>query len=90
LQHACSGYLVRNDEQYHARFRNFDMFYHSLVQQPYPLQADKQGLAFFFPEVGLQFLALNSAWEIDEFTTWKVMSQISDALKHFSCEIKGL
>jgi hypothetical protein len=23
-------------------------------------------------------------------TTWKVMSQISDALKHFSCEIKGL
>jgi CheY-like chemotaxis protein len=25
-----------------------------------------------------------------EVTTWKVMSQISDALKHFSCEIKGL
>ena len=24
------------------------------------------------------------------YTTWKVMSQISDALKHFSCEIKGL
>jgi len=23
-------------------------------------------------------------------TTWKVMSQISDALKHFLCEIKGL
>jgi hypothetical protein len=23
-------------------------------------------------------------------TTWKVMSQISDALKYFSCEIKGL
>ena len=29
-----NGYLARNDEQYHARFRNFDKFYHSLVQQP--------------------------------------------------------
>jgi hypothetical protein len=26
----------------------------------------------------------------DVNTTWKVMSQISDALKYFSCEIKGL
>jgi hypothetical protein len=28
--------------------------------------------------------------EKPSYTTWKVMSQISDALKHFSCEIKGL
>ena len=62
---------------YTPRFRNFDKFYHSLVQQPYPLQADEQGLAFFFPEVGLQFLALNSAWEIDEF--FKDRSSINDS-----------
>ena len=27
---------------------------------------------------------------LEGHTTWKVMSQISDALKHFPCEIKGL
>ena len=62
---------------YTPRFRNLDKFYHSLVQQPYPLQVDEQGLSFFFPEVGLQFLALNSAWEIDEF--FKDRSSINDS-----------
>ena len=32
----------------------------------------------------------NGEYKADLHTTWKVMSQISDALKHFSCEIKGL
>ena len=68
---------MRNDEQYHARFRNFDKFYHSLVHQPYPLQANEQGLVFLFPEAGLQFLALNSSWEIDEF--FKDRSSVNDS-----------
>jgi 3',5'-cyclic AMP phosphodiesterase CpdA len=62
-----NGYLVRNDGQYHARFLNFGRFYHSLVQQPYPSKLEEQGFSFLFSDTRLQFLALNSAWEIDEF-----------------------
>jgi WD40 repeat protein len=62
-----SGYLIRNDDTYHTRFENFGKFYHSLVQQPYPQKAEEQCLSFLFPEPRLQFLAMNSAWEIDEF-----------------------
>ncbi len=62
-----NGYLVRNEDKYPQRFLNFGKFYHSLVQQPYPLKAEEQGLSFLFPDARLQFLALNSAWEIDEF-----------------------
>jgi hypothetical protein len=61
------GFLVRNDETYHTRFENFAKFYHELTQQPYPLKADAQCLPFLFAETQLQFLALNSAWEIDEY-----------------------
>jgi 3',5'-cyclic AMP phosphodiesterase CpdA len=62
-----NGYLLRDDEKYHLRFENFSKFYHTLMQQPYPLKADEQCLAFLFPETRLQFLAMNSAWEIDEY-----------------------
>lgn len=69
------GYLVRLDDKYPARFEEFSKFYHALVQQPYPLKTDEQGLSFFFPETRLQFLTLNSAWEIDEF--FKARSSIN-------------
>ena len=69
------GYLVRNEEKHHLRFENFGKFYHTLVQQPYPLKADEQYLSFLFPETRLQFLAMNSAWEIDEF--FKTRSSIN-------------
>src|SRR5204863_3414150 len=62
-----AGYLVRVEEAYPQRFLNFGKFYHSLIQQPYPLKAEEQGLSFLFPDTRVQFLALNSAWEIDEF-----------------------
>jgi hypothetical protein len=62
-----NGYLLRINEKYPSRFENFGKFYHSLVQQPYPLKAEEQGLSFLFPDTHLQFLGLNSAWEIDEF-----------------------
>ncbi|HNB74404.1 MAG TPA: metallophosphoesterase, partial [Acidobacteriota bacterium] len=61
------GYLIRVDEKYPNRFENFGKFYHQLVQKPYPTEAAKQGLSFLFEEHGLQFLALNSASEIDEY-----------------------
>ena len=60
------GFLVRDEDTYPARFENFRKFYHELTQELYPLQAAAQGMAFLFPEPRLQFLALNSAWEIDE------------------------
>ena len=62
-----SGYLIRVDEKYPNRFENFGKFYHQLVQKPYPTEAAKQGLSFLFEEHGLQFMALNSASEIDEY-----------------------
>jgi Icc-related predicted phosphoesterase len=71
------GYLVRDEEVYPQRFLNFGKFYHSLVQQPYPLKAEEQGLSFLFPDTRLQFLALNSAWEIDEF--YSERSRINDS-----------
>jgi hypothetical protein len=63
-----NGFLVRGeDARYAARFDNFRNFYHSLIQQPYPLHAREQCLAFLFEDTKLQFLTLNSAWEIDEY-----------------------
>lgn len=61
------GYLVRDDACYPERFKNFSQhFYHPVLQQEYPLAAEQQCLAFLAPADGLQFLALNSAFEIDE------------------------
>jgi small GTP-binding protein len=59
--------LLRNEERYALRFQNFSrFFYHPLMQQEYPLRFQEQGLVSTFPDSGLQFLAFNSAWEIDE------------------------
>jgi len=62
-----TGYLVRDDAKYHLRFENFGKFYHSLTQQPYPPEPNLQCLSYLFDEPRIQFLAFNSAWEIDEF-----------------------
>lgn len=72
-----NGYLVRNGAHYPSRFENFGKFYHALVRQAYPSPAEAQGLAFLFPEARLQFLAMNSAWEIDEF--YRERSSINDS-----------
>jgi small GTP-binding protein len=63
------GYYVRDDEKYPERFKNFSRhFYHPLTQKEYPLAPSEQCLSFF-GESRLQFLAMNSAWEIDEYFT---------------------
>jgi hypothetical protein len=62
------GYLVRDEQRYPRRFNNFSrFFYHPLFQVEYPLAPADQGIPYFFPETGLQFLAFNSAWEVDEW-----------------------
>jgi precorrin-6B methylase 2 len=42
-------------------------FYHELIQLPYPFQPAEQCVPILFDDTRLQFLALNSAWEIDEY-----------------------
>lgn len=62
------GFLVPIDEKYPLRFKNFSAyFYHPLMQQEYPLEFDQQFHSMLFPEHGIQFLSLNSCWEIDEW-----------------------
>ena len=41
--------------------------YHPLLVQEYPLDYAKQGISILYPEERLQFLALNSCWQIDQF-----------------------
>lgn len=61
-------YLIRHESRYPERFKNFsDHFYHPLLQKEYPLHPEQQCLPFLFSETRLQFLAMNSAWEIDEY-----------------------
>ncbi|MFE8597103.1 metallophosphoesterase [Archangium violaceum] len=62
------GYLIRDEARYSDRFRNFSQhFYHPLLQKEYPLLPEQQCIPFLFSETRLQFLAMNSAWEIDEY-----------------------
>ena len=59
---------VRNENDYKLRFKNFsEYFFHPLIQQEYPLEYDKQCIPYLFFEDRLQFLAMNSCWEIDEY-----------------------
>ena len=60
--------LARNAEKYALRLKPFsDLFFHKFVQRPYPLDCPAQGMAIPFWDTGLQFLTLNSCWQIDQF-----------------------
>lgn len=64
----ANGYQLRDDARYTERFRNFSAsLYHPLLQCEYPLPPDEQCIPHTFSEHGLQVLAMNSAWEIDEY-----------------------
>lgn len=59
---------VRHPENYRNRFVSFSKsFYHKVVQQPYPLDFADQGISYLFPDRGIQFFALNSAWQVDRY-----------------------
>jgi small GTP-binding protein len=61
------GYLLRDAEHYPQRFANFSrFFYHPLFQLEYPMAFAEQGIPYLFADTGIQFLAFNSCWEIDE------------------------
>ncbi|HEX4950874.1 MAG TPA: TIR domain-containing protein [Blastocatellia bacterium] len=60
-------YGIRDEAKYPGRFDNFSKFHHSLIQLPYPLRPEEQGVPFLYDEPRIQFLTMNSAWEIDEW-----------------------
>nr|WP_239577134.1 metallophosphoesterase [Archangium primigenium] len=63
-----AGYVVRDDKRYPERFRAFsEHFHHPLVLKEYPLDPEKQCIPTLFTDTRLQFLAMNSSWEVDEY-----------------------
>jgi hypothetical protein len=63
-----SGVLVRLSDRYPERFRNFsEHFHHPLFQLPYPLDVFDQCMPVLFATDRLQFLTLNSSWQVDEY-----------------------
>jgi 3',5'-cyclic AMP phosphodiesterase CpdA len=61
------GYLIRDNAKYPERFKNFAKFYKQFTQRDYLLKPEAQSLSSLFEDTRIQFLLLNSAWEIDEF-----------------------
>ncbi|WP_434391782.1 metallophosphoesterase [Melittangium boletus] len=61
------GYVVRDNKRYPERFKPFsEHFHHPLVLKEYPLDTEKQCIPTLFTDTRLQFLAMNSSWEVDE------------------------
>jgi GTPase SAR1 family protein len=61
-------FLIRDPARHILQLQPFsDRFFHKFLQRPYPLKPSEQGLAIPFFETGLQFIALNSCWQIDRF-----------------------
>ncbi|HEX6704976.1 MAG TPA: TIR domain-containing protein [Albitalea sp.] len=61
------GFLVRDDAKYPQRFDNFARFYKQLMHADYPPAPEDQGIVLLSERDRLQFIGLNSAWEIDEY-----------------------
>ena len=62
------GYLVRMDEAiYGQRFKNFATFHHQFMQQPYPLEVQKQAQVYIHADDKIQFIGLNSSCRIDRY-----------------------
>lgn len=58
---------VRAPDNFPKRFEQFsDSFFHKLLPMEYPLDYADQGMSYLFAGTGIQFLTLNSAWEIDK------------------------
>ena len=60
--------VPKPNAKYNSRFHRFANFYHSLYSvQPYPENPVLQFYVKDDPDTGLRFLALNSAWEVDQY-----------------------
>ncbi len=59
---------VQRDDVYPKRFEAFSrQFFRPALQSEYPLDFAKQGIPYLFPQPRIQFLTLNSCWQIDAF-----------------------
>ena len=78
--------------KYAERFKAYsDGFYHKFVQRAYPLDVASQGMAIPFWETGIQFIALNSCWEIDQFNRKRTSihaNAVANALSEANMQIK--
>ncbi len=62
------GILIRKDDAYPHRFKNFSEYlYRSVIQKEYLLPFEDQCIPFLFTEHRMLILAMNSSWEIDEY-----------------------
>ena len=61
-------YLAPNPANYPLRFQPFsEGLFGKILEQQYPTDSNVQGFAIPFWKSGLQFVALNSCWQIDSF-----------------------
>ncbi|KPA13876.1 small gtp-binding protein [Candidatus Magnetomorum sp. HK-1] len=59
--------FIRLVEKYPDRFKNFsNELYRILTSETYPLGFEDQCIPFYFHDHKIQFLLINSSWEIDE------------------------
>jgi 3',5'-cyclic AMP phosphodiesterase CpdA/CheY-like chemotaxis protein len=64
------GILIRIDDRYPDKFKNFSMnLYRPIMQKEYPLAFEDQCIPFLFTDHKLLIMAMNSCWEIDEYFT---------------------
>ncbi len=85
--------FVPDQDSYPKRLKRFsDAFFHKVLPaQPYPLEPAKQGMSYLFDDTRIQFLTLNSAWQIDQFNRKRsglhpdaVSNAIAEAEKHIA------
>lgn len=83
------GILIRDDKSYGKRFSHFGKFHFDLTGKRYPEEHSRQGIVYEFPNDGMIFLGLNSAWEIDHH--FKQRSGIHpNAVDHVLDRISGI
>ncbi len=62
------GVLLRDDALYPLRFKKFNgELHHPLLKKEYPLEFTEQCLPLLFVDHNIQFFAMNSCWQIDEY-----------------------
>lgn len=78
---------VRDDARYGERFQPFAKLYSELTGDPYPLIAGEQYVLRDYPHLGLLFLGLNSAHDIDHHFRSRAAihpAAVAEALRHVS------
>lgn len=83
-------YGIRNEKKYQLRFANFKEFYKDITKLEYPDNVEQETIAFPVDSFGIQFLAFNSCWEIDERNQSKASinnSALSNCLYEIAKEV---